>query len=95
MFNREQAKKLGPLVNNHKAWQALEEHLQELTHKTSQELVVEQSEQVLRQLQGKMVLLGHLLNLKKSVLATVQSKIDDNKHKRSEGIGFGPNSRTS
>ena len=69
MFNREQAKRLGPLVNNPKAWGALEQHLQELIQKTSQELVVEQSELEMRRLQGKAILLGQLLRLRDDVNA--------------------------
>ena len=64
MHNKEQAKKLGPLVNNPAVWMVLEEYLQDLKALTFRGLVTAQSESELRQLQGKAALLEMLLQLK-------------------------------
>jgi len=64
MHNKEQAKKLGPLVSNPAAWNSLEEYLQDLKALTFRGLVTAQSESELRQMQGKAALLETLLKLK-------------------------------
>ncbi len=67
MFNKEQAAKVAPLVNNPQIWQGLEEYLNDLKDLTVKGLVMAQSESELRQLQGKLVLLETLLSLKSNV----------------------------
>jgi hypothetical protein len=63
VLNKEQAHKVGPLVNNPQAWEALTAYLQDLHQVTLRGLVTAQSEREMYQLQGKMVLLETLLNL--------------------------------
>jgi hypothetical protein len=67
MFNKEQAAKVAPLVNNPQIWQGLVEYLHSLKDLTVRGLVMAQSESELRQLQGKLVLLETLLSLKDNV----------------------------
>jgi hypothetical protein len=64
MYNKEQAKLLGPLLAQPQIWQGLEEYLQVLKEQTYRGLVTAQSESELRQLQGKAALLEMLLQLK-------------------------------
>jgi hypothetical protein len=64
MLNKEQASKVGPLVNNPQAWEALTQYLADLHQLTLRGLVTAQSEREMFQLQGKMVLLETLQNLK-------------------------------
>ena len=61
------------LVNNHKAWEGLEDYLTSLKEMTVQALTVAQSESELRQLQGKLVLLETLLKLKSNHTAVVKN----------------------
>jgi hypothetical protein len=63
-----------PLVNNQKAWEALQNHLSELIQRMTQQLVVETSELELRRLQGKLDLLARLLTMKEACLATMSNK---------------------
>ena len=63
------AKRLLPLVINYQTCEPLKEFLQEQTLLIQQALVVAQSEQELRQLQGKAALLGMLLQLQDRVRA--------------------------
>jgi hypothetical protein len=70
-MNDKQAKLLLPLVN-HKTWEQWEEYLKELQTQVTIRLEVEQSESVLRQLQGKAALLRTLVNLKSSVNKTIE-----------------------
>lgn len=74
MHNKEQARLVGPLVNNPQVWKGLEEYLnlqKELLHRG---LVTAQSESELLRLQGKAVLLETLLNLKSSYEAIQKNK---------------------
>ena len=64
MFNKEQAQKVGPLVHHPQAWEALTGYLMDLHQVTLRGLVTAQSEREMFQLQGKMVLLETLQNLK-------------------------------
>jgi hypothetical protein len=63
-------------VNNKDQWEPLKEFLQEQILLTHQALVVVQSEQELRQLQGKAASLGMLLQLQDRVRA--EAKRDEN-----------------
>jgi hypothetical protein len=53
-----------PLVNHPQAWEALTLYLTDLHQLTIRGLVTAQSEQEMFQLQGKLILLETLLNLK-------------------------------
>lgn len=64
MFNKEQAQRVAPLVHNPQAWEALTQYLADLHQMTLRGLVTAQSEREMFQLQGKMVLLETLQNLK-------------------------------
>jgi hypothetical protein len=77
-MDKQLAKRLLPLVNNKDQWEALEEFLQVQTQMTHQALVVAQSEQELRQLQGKAALLATLLQLREWVRAEASRKNDTN-----------------
>jgi hypothetical protein len=70
-MNDKQAKLLLPLVNN-QTWEQWEEYLKELQTQVTIRLEVEQSESVLRQLQGKAALLRTLVNLKSAVNKTME-----------------------
>tara|TARA_R110002110_G_scaffold277214_1_gene492427 strand:- start:564 stop:794 length:231 start_codon:yes stop_codon:yes gene_type:complete len=71
---KEQALKLGPLVNHKKAWAALEGHLSEQHQWTLRALVGAISELEMRQLQGKAALLETLLNLRVNALTELKSE---------------------
>ena len=73
MLNKDQARMVAPLINNHKAWQGLEDYLNSLKNLTVQALTVAQSESELRQLQGKLVLLETLLKLQDNHTAVVKA----------------------
>jgi hypothetical protein len=75
-MDKQLAKRLLPLVNNNQTWEPLKEFLQEQILLTQQALVVAQSEQELRQLQGKAASLGMLLQLQDRVRA--EAKRDEN-----------------
>jgi hypothetical protein len=75
-MDKQLAKRLLPLVNNKDQWEPLKEFLQEQILLTHQALVVVQSEQELRQLQGKAASLGMLLQLQDRVRA--EAKRDEN-----------------
>ncbi len=64
MLNKKQANNLNPLINNEKAWDSLQEYLQELTQMTIQALVAARSELEVFQLQGKLALLEQIKKLK-------------------------------
>ena len=64
MLSKEQAQKVGPLVHHPQAWEALTHYLTDLHQLTLRGLVTAQSEREMYQLQGKMVLLEALQNLK-------------------------------
>jgi hypothetical protein len=64
MLNKKQANNLNPLINNEKAWDSLQEYLQELTQMTLQALVAARSELEVFQLQGKLALLEQIKKLK-------------------------------
>ena len=74
-MDKQLAKRLLPLVNNNQTCEPLKEFLQEQTQLIQQALVVAQSEQELRQLQGKAALLAMLLQLQDRVRA--EAKRDD------------------
>ncbi len=72
MLNRDQARMVAPLVNNPPVWTGLEEYLNSLKTLAVQALMVAPSESEMRQLQGKLVLLETLLNLKSNHQAVVK-----------------------
>ena len=72
MLNKQQAKKLAPLLNN-KEWPLMVEYLGELRELTIRGLATAQSESELRQLQGKLALLEMLLKLKSSHEAVIKN----------------------
>jgi uncharacterized protein YbgA (DUF1722 family) len=73
-MDKQMAKRLLPLVNNKDQWEPLQEFLQQQTQMTHQALVMAQSEQEMRQLQGKATLLATLLQLKEWVRAEAERK---------------------
>jgi hypothetical protein len=73
MYNKEQAKLLGPLLAQPTIWQGLEEYLHSLKEQTYRGLVTAQSESELRQLQGKAALLETLLKLKDNHEAIIKN----------------------
>jgi len=73
MFNKEQAQKVGPLVNNPQAWEALTAYLADLHQLTLRGLVTAQSEREMFQLQGKMALLDSLQSLKDNHRAVIDN----------------------
>ena len=74
MLNKQQAKKLTPLVNNPQAYQALKDHLKDQKELILQGLVVAQSEQELFLYRGKWALVEHLDKLKEEVKVTLERK---------------------
>jgi hypothetical protein len=74
MLNKKQANNLNPLMNNEKAWDSLQEYLQELTQMTLQALVAAQSELEVFQLQGKLALLEQIKKLKSDHEAVIKLK---------------------
>ena len=72
MLNKDQARMVAPLVNNNPVWEGLEEYLNSLKTLVVQALTVAPSESEMRQLQGKLVLLETLLNLKSNHHAVVK-----------------------
>ena len=72
MLNKQQAKKLAPLLNN-KEWGLMVEYLGELKELTVRGLATAQSESELRQAQGKLVLLETLLQLKDNYEAVIEN----------------------
>ena len=74
---KEQARKLGPLINHKKAWAALEDHLLEQNRWTLRALVGATSESEMRQLQGEAALLETLLNLKVNGKTALDSKEEE------------------
>jgi hypothetical protein len=75
MLNKEQARKLAPLLNN-KEWPLMEEYLVDLRESMIRAVVTAQSESELRQTQGKLALLEMLAQLKTNYERVV--KIDGN-----------------
>ena len=73
MLNKEQAQKVGPLVNQPQAWEALTAYLTDLHQLTLRGLVTAQSEREMFQLQGKMALLETLLHLKENHKSVVEA----------------------
>ena len=73
MYNKEQAKRVAPLLAQPKIWAGLEEYLLLLKEQTFKALVTAQSESELRQMQGKAALLETLLKLKDSHEAIVKN----------------------
>ena len=73
MLNKQQAKKLAPLLNN-KEWPLMVEYLGELRELTIRGLATAQSESELRQAQGKLVLLETLLQLKDNYEAVIENE---------------------
>jgi hypothetical protein len=63
MLDKQLARKLAPLVKNKKEWEPLEEYLNSLKNLELQVLVAATSEQEMFRSQGKMSLLGRLLEL--------------------------------
>jgi hypothetical protein len=61
-------------MNNEKAWDSLQEYLQELTQMTLQALVAAQSELEVFQLQGKLALLEQIKKLKSDHEAVIKLK---------------------
>jgi hypothetical protein len=74
MLNKKQANNLNPLINNEKAWDSLQEYLQELTQMTLQALVAARSELEVFQLQGKLGLLEQIKKLKSDHEAVIKMK---------------------
>jgi hypothetical protein len=74
MLNKEQAQKVAPLVNHPQAWEGLTAYLADLHQVTLRGLVTAQSEREMFQLQGKMVLLDSLLNLKVNHRAVIEQE---------------------
>ncbi len=72
MLNKEQARKLAPLLNN-KEWPRMEEYLVDLRESMIRAVVTAQSESELRQVQGKLALVEMLLKLKNSYEAIVKN----------------------
>jgi hypothetical protein len=72
MLNKDQARKLAPMLNS-KEWVPLQEYLTDLKGLTIRAVVTAQSESELRQLQGKLALLETLLQLKDSYEAVVKN----------------------
>ena len=85
-MNKEQAKKLLPLANNKEAWAGLKEYLLDLIQLNRHRLMVEESELVLRQLQGKLVLLEALTKLDVSTKDTIKAHKDGNTRRDSTAI---------
>ena len=77
MLNKKQANNLNPLINNEKAWDSLQEYLQELTQMTIQALVAARSELEVFQLQGKLALLEQIKKLKNDHEAVIRMKSVD------------------
>ena len=73
MYNKDQAKLLGPLLAKPEIWAGLEEYLQLQKEQTFKGLVTAQSESELRQMQGKAALLEMLLKLKDNHEAIVKN----------------------
>ena len=67
------AQKLLPLVNNPHRWEPMEEYLSEQIQWTHRALVAATSELEIRQLQGKAILLDHLLHLKDQIKSSLDS----------------------
>jgi hypothetical protein len=74
MLNKQQAKKLVPLVNHPQAWEALKDHLQDQKDLILQGLVVATSEQELFLNRGKWALVEHLDKLRDEVKVTLEAK---------------------
>ena len=75
MLNKDQARKLAPLLNS-KEWPLMEEYLLDLREVMIQAVVMAQSESELRQTQGKLGLLEILAQLKTNYDRVV--KVDGN-----------------
>ena len=73
-MNERLEQKLIPIVNNPQVWEVIQEYLQEQIQWTHQALAVEQSELVIRQLQGKLTLLATMTNLKETLKARVEDR---------------------
>ena len=74
MFNKEQAQRVAPVVNNPQAWEGLISYLVDLHQLTIRGLVAAQSEREMFRLQGKLDLLETLLSLKSSHKAVVEAE---------------------
>jgi len=77
MLNKQQAKKLVPLVNNPQAWEALQDHLNHQKNLIVQGLVVATSEQELFLNRGKWALVEMLDKLRDEVKVTLESKEEE------------------
>ena len=64
MFNKKEASKLSPLMNNKEAWDSLDQYLQEQIQMTLRGLVAARSELEVFRLQGKITSLEMLKGLK-------------------------------
>jgi hypothetical protein len=73
MLNKDQARKVAPLVSNPQAWEALNSYLVDLHQLTIRGLVTAQSEREMYQLQGKAALLEILLNLQNNHRKVIES----------------------
>jgi len=73
VLNKEQAQKVGPLVNHPQAWEALTQYLADLHQLTIRGLVAAQSEREMFRLQGKLDLLETLLQLKNNHKKVVEN----------------------
>ena len=72
MLNKDQARKLAPMLNS-KEWEPLREYLADLKDLTIRAVVTAQSESELRQLQGKLALLETLLQLKTNYVEVIKN----------------------
>ena len=75
MLNKEQARKVAPLINNPQAWDSLTGYLTDLHQLTLRGLVTATSEQEMFRLQGKMALLETLLNLRSNHQKVVDNEV--------------------
>ena len=76
MLDNQLARKLAPLVKNKTHWEPLEEHLNNLKTLELQVLVAATSEQEMFRSQGKMNLLGRMLELPQVVNEVLERKED-------------------
>ena len=79
-MDKQQAKKLLPLINNSAAWEALKQHLKDQQSFELRVLVGATSELELYRSQGRMSSLERLEQLKDNVKVTLESK-DEEYHK--------------
>ena len=73
-MDKEQAKRLLPLINNREAWAALKEYLKDRKNLEQQVLAVATSELALFRSQGKLSSLVHLEQLRVNAHAILEPK---------------------